>query len=244
MTPAGELNGDRHGANPTNLAAALLDATRAGDETAALLAALAGLRERDLDRVRTDRQTALAFWCNCYNAGTQLLLDRRPGLYRGLSRSLRFFSVPCLTVAGTDLSLDDIEHGIVRASRSKYTLGYTPRLLPSSFELRYALDTADPRIHFAVNCGAESCPAIRHYEPDRVDDQLDLAAETYLDATVEREGDVVRVPRLMLWYRADFGGRSGILDFLRRYGLVADEDSPRIRYLDWDWGLEKGQFVG
>lgn len=156
---------DDEATDPTALARDLLVATRTGDDPDALLAALAALDETDLQAVREDRRTALAFWLNCYNAGTQLLLERRSKLYDSLLRFLRFFRTPALTVAGTALSLDDIEQGILRASRSKYTLGYTPRLLPSSFELRYSLDTPDPRIHFALNCGAASCPAIRAYEP-------------------------------------------------------------------------------
>lgn len=62
-------------------------------------------------------------------------------------------------------------------------------------------------------------------------------------ATVEREHGVVRVPRLLLWYRADFGGRSGMLAFLRRYGVLTAEASPRVRYLEWDWSLARGQFA-
>jgi len=230
--------------DPTALAQALLVATRTGSDPAPLLQALAALTEDDLTAVREDRRTALAFWCNCYNAGTQLLLERRRDVYESRLRGLRFFRLPCLTVAGTPRSLDDIEQGILRASRSKYTLGYTPRLLVDSFEHRYALSRPDPRIHFALHCGAASCPAIRAYEPERVDEQLDLAAQTYLDATVERAAGVVRVPRLMLWYRGDFGGTSGILAFLRRYDVLDPDESPRIRYLGWDWSLARGTFVG
>jgi len=242
--PVGEPEAPVADGDPTALADALLMATRTGADPAPLVTALADLSEDALDAVRTDRRTGLAFWLNCYNAGTQLLLDEWGDRYESVCRSLRFFSAPCLTVAGTPLSLDDIEHGIIRASRSKYTLGYTPRLLPSSFELRYALDRPDPRIHFAVNCGAASCPAIRAYEPDRVDEQLDLATQTYLSTTVERSDGAVHVPRLMLWYRGDFGGRSGTLAFLHCHGVLGPEESPRLRYLDWDWSLSKGRFVG
>jgi len=236
---------DEEATDPTALARDLLVATRTGDDPDALLAALAALDETDLQAVREDRRTALAFWLNCYNAGTQLLLERRSKLYDSLLRFLRFFRTPALTVAGTALSLDDIEQGILRASRSKYTLGYTPRLLPSSFELRYSLDTPDPRIHFALNCGAASCPAIRAYEPGQVDEQLDLATQLYLDETVEydAEAGVVRVPRVMLWYRGDFGGGGCIRRFLRRYEVIPNDARPKVRYLSWDWSLMAGKFV-
>jgi hypothetical protein len=229
---------------PTGAAEALLVAYRTGDDPAPLLATLAGYDDADLGRVRTDRRAALAFWCNLYNAGTQRLLAERPALYESRLRSLRFFRATCVTVAGTPLGLDDIEHGILRG-RSKYGLGYLPRLLPGSFERRYRLADPDPRIHFALNCGAESCPAIRAYTPGEVDDQLDLATRAYLDATVEYDPDAgrVQVPRVMRWFRADFGGRDGIYEFLGRHGAIPADATPSIRYRTWDWSREAGKFA-
>jgi len=228
-------------ATPTELAADLLVALRTGDDPEPLLSALAECSEPALAAVRTDQETALAFWLNCYNAGTKRLLAERPGLY---DSRWRFFRAPALTVGGHPLGLDAIEHGILRGSRSKYGLGYLPRLLPDSFEHRYKLDAVDPRIHFALHCGAASCPAIRAYEPAAVDDQLDTATRSYLDSTVEYapEADVVRVPRVFRWFPGDFGGRSGIRDFLRRYDQLPDETAA-IGYLDWDWSRQPPTFV-
>jgi hypothetical protein len=232
-------------ATPTALAADLLVATRVGDDPAPLLERLAALDEAALDPVREDRKTSLAFWLNCYNAGTTLLLDRRPALYESRLRSLRFFRAPAVTVADHALGLDDIEHGILRGSRSKFGLGYLPRLLPDSFELRYRMGDPDPRIHFALNCGAASCPAIRAYEPDAVDDQLDLATKAYLDETViyDAEADVAQVPRVFRWFPGDFGGRAGTRAFLRRYEQIPDDADPRLRYLTWDWSREDPTYV-
>ena len=102
----------------------------------------------------------------------------------------------------------------------------------------------DPRIHFALNCGAASCPAIRAYEPAAVDDQLDTATRAYLDGTVEYDpnADVIRVPRVFRWFPGDFGGRSGVRDFLDRYDKLPDE-SVTVGYLDWDWSREAPTFA-
>ena len=235
-----ETTGERVAGTPTELAADLLVALRTDDDPESRLSALDSLSERDLTPVGEDRETALAFWLNCYNAGTAHLLAERPGLY---DSRWRFFRAPALSVAGHPLSLDDIEHGLLRGSRSKYGLGYLPRLLPDSFELRYALSTVDPRLHFALHCGAASCPAIRAYDPGSVDDQLDLATRTYLDSTVEHDGGVVWIPRVFRWFPGDFGGRSGVRDFLRRYGQLPDETAS-LGYLDWDWSKETPTFVG
>jgi hypothetical protein len=231
--------------SPTALAQGLLLACKRGERTDGYLAALAALNDDDLRRVRTDRATALAFWLNCYNAGTQLLLGDRPDLYGSRLRIVRFFSAPAITVRGTRLSLDRIEHGLLRGGRSKYGLGYLPKFLVTSFERRYRLPSCDPRIHFALNCGAASCPAIRSYDPDAVDDQLDLAARTYLDATVTYDPDrgVVRVPRVFLWYRGDFGGGAGIGRLLRTHGVVPEDATPSLRHRAWDWSKAPGRFA-
>ena len=228
-------------AAPADLAADLLAAFRTGADPEALLCSLSELSEADLAPVRSDRATALAFWLNCYNAGTERLLAERPELYES---RWRFFRAPALSVADHPLGLDAIEHGILRGSRSKYGLGYLPRLLPDSFEHRYRLAAVDPRIHFALNCGAASCPAIRAYGPAAVDDQLDTATRAYLDGTVEYDPDagVVRVPRVFRWFPGDFGGRSGVRDFLRRYNKLPDE-SVTVDYLDWDWSREAPTFA-
>jgi hypothetical protein len=231
--------------SPTTLARDLLVACKHGDTTDRYRTALAEATDADLRRVREDRQTGLAFWLNCYNAGTQFLLAERPDRYESPLRFVRFFRAPAVTVGGTALSLDRIENGLLRGGRSKYGLGYLPKLYVTAFERRYRLDGCDPRVHFALNCGAESCPAIRAYEPDRVDEQLDLATRRYLDATVSYDpgADTVRVPRVFLWFRGDFGGGSGIRDLLRSYGVIPDDATPTIRHDSWDWTRAAGKFV-
>lgn len=230
---------------PTGVAQSLLLATKAGADPQPQQDRLADFDEGALEQVRTDRATALAFWTNLYNAGTQLLLDRRPELYESALRSLRFFRATAVTVAGTGLGLDAIEHSILRASQSKYTLGYTRQLWPGAFARRYRLAEVDPRIHFALNCGAVTCPAIRFYEPERVDEQLDAQTELYLDQTVDYdpEAGVARVPRLCLWFRGDFGGSDGVRAFLREHGAIPADADPKLRYRGWDWSKARGTFV-
>jgi hypothetical protein len=232
------------GEDPLALAADLLVAYRTGSDPDPYRRALGSLGDDALAPLRDDHDAALAFWCNLYNAGTQRLLDRRAALYESRLRSLRFFGVPALTIAGHRLSLDDIEHGILRA-RSKYGLGYLPRLLLDTFEMRHRLAELDPRIHFALNCGAASCPPIRAYTADDIDAQLDLATRGYLDATAEYDPDagVVRAPRVMAWYRGDFGGKAGIREYLRRYDAIPADSDPTVDFLPWDWTKTVGKFT-
>jgi hypothetical protein len=223
--------------DPVTAARDLLDAVRQGEGVDAALTALAALDEDALAPLREDRATALAVWLNVYNAATQVLLERAPERYESPLRVVRFFGADAVTVGGEPLSLDDIEHGVLRGSRAKYGAGYLPRLA-DAFERRYRLAEPDPRVHFALNCGAASCPAVRYYEPAEVDDQLDLAAETYLQATVEYDADagVARLPRVFLWYHGDFDDPVGLC---KRYGALPADADPTVRYLSWDWSRER-----
>lgn len=183
----------------------------------------------------------LAFWVNLYNAGTQQLLETHGDRY---DERRTFFSLPAVTVAGRGLSLDDIEHHILRRSYSKYTFGYVRNPFRGSFASRHELDERDPRIHFALNCGAESCPPIAAYTRDGIDGQLDWATEGYLEATVQYDPDAdrVRVPRVMLWFRGDFRVAGGVREFLRQYDQIPADASPSVRSRDWNWSLAPGKF--
>lgn len=218
---------------PTAAARALLEGVRDEAPIDHRLQAIAAYDDADLSRIRADRRAGLAFWVNVYNAASELLLDRRPDLF---DSRLRFFRAPAITVAGVDLSLDDIEHGILRGGRSKYGLGYLPRLARTGLDAAYRL-AADPRIHFALNCGAASCPAVRSYDPETVDDHLDDATRSHLERSVAYDADADRatVPRVCLWFVGDFGGRSGLRTFLRSFEAIPAESSPSIRFAGYDW---------
>ncbi|MFC7137410.1 DUF547 domain-containing protein [Halobaculum litoreum] len=108
------------------------------------------------------------------------------------------------------------------------------------------METVDPRIHFALNCAAESCPAIAAYSAD-VDAELADATALYLERTVEHDTgrlgrSVVRVPRVCLWFRGDFGGAAGVRRLLREHGLLGADERPRVRSLEWDWSRRVGRF--
>ena len=101
----------------------------------------------------------------------------------------------------------------------------------------------DPRIHFALNCGARSCPPVRAYDRERLDDQLELATRAYLAAETEFDPDSgrVRLPRLMRIYRVDFGDRPEQLRFAARYlpqlgeWLEGGTEPRRVAYRGFDW---------
>lgn len=233
--------------HPVALSEDLVTACKTGDRAAAgeHLDRLGDWdRTRLLDALDDDAKR-LAFWINVYNAAVQHLLDEDPGRYDS-RRS--FFGTEYVTVAGEDLSLDEIEHGILRDGQSSIGLGYlsTPGFLLDGFVRAAAVDELDFRIHFALNCGAAACPPIAAYTAEGIDEQLDLATESYLRSEVEYDPDAGRatVPRLLLWYRGDFGGRSGIYRLLEEHGPIPEGARPSVSYDSYDWSLELGNFSG
>lgn len=228
--------------DPLSIARDYLLAVRRGDETDGPVARLAGLDPDALERGLPDDDARTAFWVNVYNAAVQDLLADDP---TRLDSKLRFFAGDHVTVAGHDRSLNDIEHGILRRSKLAVGLGYLPRLRPDAFERAHRVDELDPRVHFALNCGAASCPPIASYEADRIDEQLRLATESYLETGTDYDpnADVVRVSRLFFWYVGDFGGRSGTRAFLREHGAIPPETSPSLRYQSYDWSVSLNDYT-
>jgi|SRR5690242_8769045 len=200
-----------------------------------------------LDSLRMTGESALAeqlpndaakkaFWINIYNAHTQLQLFKHRELYphRG-----KFFNTRFVLVAGHRLSLDDIEHGILRRSKLKWSGGYLNKCFPGKFEKQFRVDKLDCRIHFALNCGAKSCPPIAFYEPSSIDRQLDMATANYLQTEAAYDGkhNILKLPALMSWFRADFGGKKGMLKLLIHQGILPPGKRPKLRFNPYDWTL-------
>ncbi|MFB6168019.1 MAG: DUF547 domain-containing protein [Haloferacaceae archaeon] len=231
--------------SPSGLARSYLLAVRREESVAAAESALAGLDGDRLAASLADDAARTAFWTNVYNAAVQARLREDPRRLRGLS-TVRFFRRPAVTVAGHDLSPNDIEHGLLRGSRLSVGLGYLPRPRPDAFERTHRVRDPDPRVHFALNCGAASCPAIAAYDAAALDDQLRLATDAYLDGAVayDPRADAVTVPRLFRWFRGDFGGLAGIWRLLDAHGALPPGASAgsRLRYAPYDWSLDLGAF--
>ncbi|MEO5647891.1 MAG: DUF547 domain-containing protein [Chitinophagaceae bacterium] len=137
------------------------------------------------------------------------------------------------------LSLDDIEHGILRRSKIKWSLGYLNKFFPGSFERKNRVNKVDYRIHFALNCGAKSCPPIAFYKPDQIDKQLSLATKTYLkgDAIYSGDNNSVGLPALMGWFRHDFGGKKKMKTLLKALEIIPENSDPKIHFNKYDWNL-------
>jgi hypothetical protein len=226
---------------PETIGQGFLKAARHRQPLQGWLDALNGLAITDLRHGLPSDASRIAFWTNCYNAGILMALRENGGSTRP-----PFFTQKRLAIAGQRLSFDDIEHGILRGGKAKYGLGWVPQLWLSSFSRNMRVQRPDCRVHFALNCGAKSCPPIASYTSEKLEEQLELAARGFLEAETryDASADAVSVTRLMLWFMGDFGGKPGILRLLKSYGIVPPEASPRLRFEAYDWAIDLNRFKG
>jgi hypothetical protein len=183
----------------------------------------------DVKSLTRDQQ--LAYWINLYNINsTAIVAEKYPiesirDLSTDLIIRLNVFDKKVVPFGNGKISLNDIENTYIR----------------EGFH--------DPRIHFAINCAAKSCPPIRReaFTGARVQAQLDDQARTFLNGTkgMRISGDTVHVTKIMDWFEKDFdkwGG--GVASFLRKYAspenrrkLDAAGESLEIDYDDYDWSV-------
>lgn len=231
---------------PANLSMLLIERIRNGEPTNDITNCLANISPEKLKSQLSTEPEKKAFWLNTYNAYIQILLQDQPQLFEDRNSwvGYNFFSSPQVTIAGYQMSFDDIEHGIMRRSTNKLSLGYMRNWFIDDVEKELMWDEKDPRIHFALNCGAASCPYIATYDPQRVDQQLDITTHNYLSGTTEYNPseNIVRVTKLMSWFRGDFGGKEGGVAFLKVYDVIPDDTDPSVEFREYDWTLDLGNF--
>ncbi len=171
-----------------------------------------------------------AFWINIYNSFFQILRK-----HYGLSKP-DVFRKKLIHIAGFSFSLDDIEHGILRKYRYKFSLGYLPNPFAPSIIKKLAVTEIDYRIHFALNCGAKSCPPIAFYHYKNLDSQLEMATLSYLESETEVLADVkvIQISKLFQWFKGDFGGNRGIRNIFKNK-LNLDTKGFTLTYNTYNW---------
>lgn len=169
------------------------------DDFAAVLAAV---EQFDAAALTTDAEK-LAFFLNAYNVRMLKNILDAPEVenIETDDRFGAFFRTP-FRVAGFDMTLNQIENGILRLQDS-----VDGQPLPEG--LRALRPSAlDPRLHVGLNCAAVSCPRLRReaFTPERVDEQLDAALSDFADddrfATVD--GSTITLTTLLDWFGEDF----------------------------------------
>jgi hypothetical protein len=172
------------------------------------------------------RNEQFAFYINAYNAWTiKLVLTSYPGL-KSIKDLGSIFQSPWkkefVRINGKTLTLDDIEHKILR-----------PRF-------------KDARVHFAINCASKSCPPLipEPYRGSVLDTQLDRVTGNFLNTpgNFRLEGDTLWVSSIFKWFADDFNDDPA--GFYRTYAkgelkkqLDEKGDRIKVKFLDYDWSL-------
>lgn len=175
------------------------------------------------------RDEQLAYWINLYNALTvRVVLDHYPvGSTRDIAISPGLFSIGpwgarLLRIEGEQVSLDDIEHRILRPI------------------------WRDPRLHYALNKGARGCPSLQPepFMPAQAERQLDTAALQFINSSraVWIENSLLYTSSIYRWFKSDFGGDDrGVIRHLMAYAepnlAMRLQFYRRITGDAYDWAL-------
>jgi len=176
-----------------------------------------------------NRDEQFAYWANLYNAVTvEVILDHYPvRSIRDISISPGLFSTgpwgkKLVTVEGEELSLDNIEHDIMRKNWD------------------------EPRVHYAVNCASYGCPnlALTPFTGKDLEAQLEAAARTYVNHPrgANFDGGKLTLSKIFDWYGKDFGSsKKAQLDSIATHAEpdLAEQlrsHTGRVSY-EYDWSL-------
>jgi hypothetical protein len=202
-----------------------------------------------------DENARKAFLLNVYNVAVKHAYVKF-GVPKSTSSRVKFYRNVGYVIGNDFFTLDDIEHGLLRSNAATPSAMFSKRHFKSTDRrLRFALSHLDPRIHFALNCGANSCPPIRAYGAEKVDAQLDIAARAFLDGSVEVALPKIQMSKILRWYACDFGATPEevlrrVAPFLRDDPRKAIEDALadgrvarklKISYAHYDWGTNAGK---
>ncbi len=193
------------------------------------------LATADLSKIGQSNEE-LAFWINAYNAYTlKLVAESYPvksikliDTFGGVAESIKEakpWSIRFATVAGTEYTLDEIEHEILR----------------KKFQ--------DPRIHLAIVCAAQSCPLLRDeaYVASKLDAQLDSQGRWFFGWRNQFDlgKKEARLSRILDWFAEDFGdSQAELLGFASKFvqediakSLIDEPYEWKVSYQVYDWKL-------
>lgn len=170
----------------------------------------------------SDKQK-LAFWINAYNAYTlKLILKNYP--VKSIKDIGWFFSTPWkidfIKLFGKVMSLDDIEHGIIRK------------------------EYKEARVHFALNCASIGCPSLfqEAFIATKIDTQLEICTKNFLLNTRKNvmSKKVFYVSKVFDWFEEDFVKYHGsVQNFIGTTLNIQDAEQKELKYIKYDWSLNE-----
>jgi len=163
------------------------------------------------------KNDSLAYFINAYNAVTiKLILDNYP--LKSIKNLIIPWRLKRFSLNGKKISLNDIEHGILRK-----------------------MD--EPRIHFAINCASASCPKLINiaFESHTMETQLEKVTHDFINDPKKNKisEKKIQLSRIFQWFNADFGNKKERIAFIRKYADQPFDENPKVSFLTYDWLLNE-----
>ena len=195
-----------------------------------------------------------AFCINLYN----LMISHafvKLGVPTTTFQRLSFYDSIGYNVGGDFYSFEDVEHGILRGN-SRRPYSFSPpfkKTRENATRLKTVFEEPDPRVHFALNCGGASCPMVKWFTAEAVDEELRLASMGFLESDenfeVAPSGGGVLLNKILDWYENDFGqikSKGDIVSYLSRFlrgekldavtALIKERaGNIEVKYRPYDW---------
>ena len=157
----------------------------------------------------------LAYWINLYNAYTiKLILKNLPVESITKLHGGKPWDVKWIKVGNETYSLNNVEHDIIRKRFN------------------------EPRIHFAVNCAAKSCPPINNkaWTAENLESELERVTRSFINnkSMNQISSKQLKLSKIFEWYQGDFGD---LRTFVQDYVDVNIKPSASISHIEYDWSL-------
>ncbi|GAB5552172.1 MAG: hypothetical protein Sapg2KO_17630 [Saprospiraceae bacterium] len=163
------------------------------------------------------RNEKMAFWINAYNAYTiKLIVDNYPTKSITSLKGGKPWDVKWIKIGTETYSLNNIENDILRPQYK------------------------DARIHFAVNCAAESCPPLlnKAWTANQLNSYFEQQAKAFINNPAYNKitANKVQVSKIFDWYKEDF---DNLIVYLNKYSNTSIKANAKVEFLEYDWALNK-----
>jgi hypothetical protein len=157
----------------------------------------------------------LAYWINAYNAFTiKLILEHMPVKSIMDIHGGKAWDVEWIKLGNNTYSLNYIENKIIRPVFN------------------------EPRIHFAVNCAARSCPPLLNeaYKADKLNAQLQQQTIAFIQNAEFNSisPNALKLSKIFEWYAEDFGN---ITTFIDTYTRLKVSSKAKVSFQEYNWSL-------
>lgn len=160
----------------------------------------------------------MAYYINAYNVFTvELIIENYP--LKSIKDLRRPWKRKFIPIGDELLSLDDIEHGILR-------------------------NMNEPRIHFAVNCASVSCPKLynKAFTANQLERQLDKLTREFINSSENNISEnQLQLSKIFQWYEKDYlvNGIRSLAHYVSQYTDVKINPNARVNFLDYNWALNE-----